>query len=849
MASQAVPDLSEVWLIAQRSAAFRAFAEQSKRIRVFPGSPRPITDVFALMSAFVTEDRQKFIPRMLSFGLAIADGWMIILRNTLCNVLGLSNRYVLSELPLIGWTLVNIEFEQIGIPDFFRALLPIVYQNISDTETVCFATFTGRPSPEQDVETDLLSERSDDRIQVAPIAEVVPVQEEKAILDETQREFTDPSEVLDVMETVPHDALQDVPSVRPVRRRFRAAKCAFPKRTPFQSLTRLHAKCMRLDKKIKQLIKDLAERDREIARLDTLLHVKLATCSPDLPVENASIPIQILQELTRQMPIDPKLRRFSSVLVTFSFSLHAVSARAYRQLREVLPFPSSRRLQDLARPEKAMIAAAVDQETGSAALPDYLRDYRIRYQLVDQRVLCTLAFDATSVTATGLPRKETDAGSSFAFLMLPLDHRYSNLLVRSIVRQNGKITDDIIFMKDELFRTLYECGFSCMFIATDGDNKMDAIHETMFRGYAQTRGDLGAIVAELIRGGDHILPLPASDLLHLMKNATSRLALGALAFNGGPSREITGDSVTENVLSNRSRGVFQARKPLDLLKDDLAIHAFTLDNLLSLWDHGDITGAYYLLPYVALSHAIRNRHLSQKTRFGLLQTAFDIFFDFHKYFPLCGISFGITERANRHCRRKTLWTKNMCRRACNLCVDVQYAVLRAGKMEGIQLALERIGSHDCECHFGTTRSVLRGDTRWTNFFQAQVTAVLIQRTMKEQDLHPYIRRFKTEAGCTLMDPEHETIDIEFLDMGSKVRGLVRFLGEGLNDLAKANGDAVIEPFRALASRLGEIQWTEKARKSGPLAGGGIQYRLFTLGEERQARSSEQVEFLSQLADE
>jgi hypothetical protein len=747
----------------------------------------------------------------------------------------------------MGWTLVNFEFEQIALPDFFPALLPIVSRSIPDTETVCFATFTGPPAPQQDLETDISPESADDdTLQVAPTSDGARVQEEEDVLDEPQREFTDPDEVLDIMETVVHDALQDVREVRPVQRGSRAANSAFPKRTPLQRLPNLNAHCMRLHKRIKKLVRDLAERDREIARLNTLVRVSLP-CSPDPPVDDAPIGLQILQELTKQMPLDPTLRRFSSVMATFSFSLHAISARAYRQLREVLPFPSPRRLQDLTRPAKAMIAAAVDEKTGHAALPDSLRDYRAKCNLGNRQVFCTLAFDATSVTATGFPGK--DSGSSFAFLMLPLDHRDSNLLVRSIGRPRGKIADDIIAMKETLVGILSECGFSCIFIATDGDHRMDAAHEAMFLRDAGSGTDLGVIVAELIQAGDRILPLPASDLLHLMKNARSRLALGTLAFNGGPSKEITGDSVTESLISNNSLGVFQARKPLDLLKDDLAIHAFTLDNLLTLWDAGDITGAYYLLPYVALSHAVRNRHLSQRTRFGLLQTAFEIFFDFHKSLPPCGRTFGITERAQRTCRRKTLWTKNMCRRACNLCVDLHDAIVRAHNMEGVQLALERIGSHDCECHFGTTRSTLRGDARWLSFFLAQVNAELIHRAISDLGLHPYIRRFKSDAGCTLPGPDQEIVDFEFEDMRPNIELIVSHLTQGDELLAKLTGNSLIRPFRALSQQFARINWREKARKSSVLSGDAITHRLFTLSEGAQAPTSEQVEVFEQLADE
>jgi hypothetical protein len=433
--------------------------------------------------------------------------------------------------------------------------------------------------------------------------------------------------------------------------------------------------------------------------------------------------------------------------------------------------------------------------------------------------------------------------------MAPWDARCPTLLIQTLVRTDGKIKPDIIEIRDKLAGILRDCRFICHFVATDGDNAMDSAHLTTFTLYADSDGDLDDIITFFMTTEDEVLPLPVSDPLHLMKNARSRIALGQLAFNGTTSKVITGDSVTQNLLRNNRSKVFQARKPLDLLKDDLAIHAFTIDNLLALWDAGDITGAYFLLPFVSISLAARNPHLSVRTRFGLLRTGFFVLFHSHKHFPKCTASEGISEIGRRDCPRKTLWTKNMCRRASNLCMEIGYAILTAKSTEDLLLAIQRIGSHDCVCHFGTTRSTLRGDTRWTSFFTAQVNAVLIHRAMTDLGLHPYIRRLRSVADCTLLGPDHGTVDVRFEHMLHKIDQIVGFLVGWQSHLARANCESLIQPFRGLARRFAEIGWSEKARKSSPQSGGGIQQRLFTVSyTDPDAPTPEQMEVLEQLGD-
>jgi hypothetical protein len=76
--------------------------------------------------------------------------------------LELSKRSVLSQFHRLGWTLVELELEQIAAPDFFREPSPIVHRSISGKETVWFASFTGHPEipPPPDPETGLSPENS-----------------------------------------------------------------------------------------------------------------------------------------------------------------------------------------------------------------------------------------------------------------------------------------------------------------------------------------------------------------------------------------------------------------------------------------------------------------------------------------------------------------------------------------------------------------------------------------------------------------------------------------------------------------------------------------------------------------
>jgi hypothetical protein len=241
--------------------------------------------------------------------------------------------------------------------------------------------------------------------------------------------------------------------------------------------------------------------------------------------------------------------------------------------------------------------------------------------------------------------------------------------------------------------------------------------------------------------------------------------------------------------------------------------------------------------------------LSVDTRLGLLEVVFQIFFDFVENFPKSSGKCKISEKTTKGCNRKTFWTSITCKRACNLCVGLYWSIMKWSEDPCYPLALNRVSSHPVECHFGTTRSTLDGDARWESFLNAEISAILIRRSIAHLELRPYIRRFRTEAGCTLTCQGRRISDVCF----GFIVGTLSFLAGALRlgQRWPVCGTPVVAVFRALAEFLAQADWRERAGKSGLLSGGCITLRLFTLSKagEEGAPPPETAELLAILADE
>jgi hypothetical protein len=187
---------------------------------------------------------------------------------------------------------------------------------------------------------------------------------------------------------------------------------------------------------------------------------------------------------------------------------------------------------------------------------------------------------------------------------------------------------------------------------------------------------------------------------------------------------------------------------LHLLKDHVALRTFSLENLIALEECGDYSACFFMRHFVCLNLAVQNASLLPVQCLESMFGPFIAFFHLIRCYPEPGGDAGIWEIGGNGCPRKTFWTKGMCVWGCNLCVAF-YSAIKMSTGYPMDLARGRIGSQSVECVFETTRSELRGDTRWETFLKAELKAVLIPWLIKELDLHPSVRRWKNEAGITM----------------------------------------------------------------------------------------------------
>jgi hypothetical protein len=124
--------------------------------------------------------------------------------------------------------------------------------------------------------------------------------------------------------------------------------------------------------------------------------------------------------------------------------------------------------------------------------------------------------------------------------------------------------------------------------------------------------------------------------------------------------------------------------------------------------------------------------------------------------------------------------------------------------------------------------------------------------MGELDLPPYIRRFKTEGGCTLGSPSSDSVYVPFGDIIARITQLFEQLkgDPELSHLPMSHPFIIIiRPFVALNATLKAHDGAVQIKKSGVMAGGAIRTRFFMLPRGKAAPTQEQRGHYEVLADE
>jgi hypothetical protein len=199
-----------------------------------------------------------------------------------------------------------------------------------------------------------------------------------------------------------------------------------------------------------------------------------------------------------------------------------------------------------------------------------------------------------------------------------------------------------------------------------------------------------------------------------------------------------------------------------------------------------------------------------------------------KEYPKTGALAGIYEQSSDPGQRKTLWTQIMCKRGCNLCIGLYWAITH---LSG-RLPLGRIGTHSVECLFGTTRCSLRGDTGWKRFISAQVDAIIAQKLLKDLNMQPYIRRFRNVSGCrvTYTQSDNDDDDLAHADFDGfeeKLQTLVHVLTGQRDKSELMDENSVMMVFVNLAANLVEVGYVERITSSSSGSGSCIMSRFWS----------------------
>jgi hypothetical protein len=359
------------------------------------------------------------------------------------------------------------------------------------------------------------------------------------------------------------------------------------------------------------------------------------------------------------------------------------------------------------------------------------------------KIDCLVVSDATKITATGFGGPEVACATVFGVLFF--DKSIPDLWLH-VEKTSGHFSE----VKDVEQRVVAACldaGLNVTMLATDGDPATSPRHTKVWNLYRfknESTAALSEIVSSLEAAGA-FTSWPVSDFLHLLKNMRMRLIHRPLT-DGMGGHEFSRQSLQELL------GVVPGLRDVSAssaMHDADALALFRESVIRQCIEGGEWEAARWLMPWTLLAIVIREPLVSRPARLQLLSVAFSIFFIWSKRKPKAGVR-QWREKADRGA--VAFADNDHLRRACNLCIALYYAIKR---YDAHGLALGRIGSHACEAHFGTIRSVLRGHTRFRSWVSAEAFAKVIDSLTDDVGVSRRPRRSRTVGGCDIPATELE----------------------------------------------------------------------------------------------
>jgi hypothetical protein len=459
------------------------------------------------------------------------------------------------------------------------------------------------------------------------------------------------------------------------------------------------------------------------ARIDSLL-----TVSPDEPQSNLAA---IGDPLARRQAYDflsamqrlanvahDNRRRYDDLTYDLAFIPHRYSPVAYEVLRNFLPLPARRTLQEHFR---AVMHERIEELQDISLMQARIERHFLANGLTMETIpglRVVLAIDATGISDTG---QEGHSGYGFTWGLLPLNANLPGLWIHvmpSVTGAHGRARA----VEQKILAVLQKMGLRVTFLATDGDHGLDADHVGWHNHYADAPLFTAIEDIFLLMSEDEenlLYCIPVSDPLHLLKNLRQRIRNHPVAA-GVDRDEVCAADVAE-VLGGFAAIEHPGRR--NAMNDALALQAFRAEIAMALLSLGMQDASAYFVPWALLHAAIGSDAMTRAARLQALEVAFAMFRVQYTHVDETGKDFGIFQRGDTTEPQRVLTyaDANQLRRAMNTCIAI-YAAL---KLETGDVALNRIGTHDLEGHFGIVRTALRGQSQWRSWLSAEAFASLL----------------------------------------------------------------------------------------------------------------------------
>ena len=420
----------------------------------------------------------------------------------------------------------------------------------------------------------------------------------------------------------------------------------------------------------------------------------------------------VLRESALNSVRHPQGRRWSFVTLVLCYVVRTLGSKAYDYLRHFVILPCKQTLLNHFHSTAAAWAECLVEVSNVERICDLFR--RRNGVSSSEKVAVGIGVDAISMEPVLINGEVHN--HVFLFELLPLSSYLKPLPLHIMPRVNGNAGPEIFKTLAILKASLRKMNFVVKFVATDGDRGYDNQHLIMFSKWQKLYYDKGLdkVIESVPDEDDDVI---ITDLLHLLKNARSKLLNGKVSVFCDGSFAFCAAEAEENLNLGAALRDFTSK---GRMRDIYVLEIFTLENVVKLITRGETAMAFYILPYAMWVSAVMNPGISCEMRRSFLSFVVTVFGEI-----LANINFIDTQKVSINKKDSTrvqfAFSENHLRRALNTLL-VQLSEIE--KMPD-GLALDRLGTHVLECCFGMIRLQCRHKHNWKMISKAFTRLILL----------------------------------------------------------------------------------------------------------------------------